>query len=75
MFSPSLWARHAAPLTIANPHATTGWTGTMYMVAMYDRYLSDAEIAANQDFGPPNSLPTTLPSLSIPEDSTTTLYP
>lgn len=74
-FSPTLWNRNPAPLTIANPHPTSGWTGTMHMIAMYDRFLSNAEIAANRDFGPPNSLPTPTPTLSIPEDSTTTLYP
>lgn len=75
VFSPSLWARHPAPLTIANPHPTSGWTGTMYMAAMYDRYFENAEITSNRDFGPPNSLPVTTPSLSIPEDETVTLFP
>lgn len=75
VFSPSLWARHPAPLTIANPHTTTGWTGSLFMVAMYDRYLSDTEISSNYATGPPNSFPTPTPTLSIPEDETTTLYP
>ena len=47
----------------------------MYMIAMFDRFLSNADVTANRDFGPPNSLPVTLSSLSIPEDETTTLYP
>ena len=73
-FSPSLWARHSAPLTIANPHVTTGWTGTLYMVAMYDRYLSDTEIAANRIFGPPNSFSYgNVTTLGIAEDARTTL--
>jgi hypothetical protein len=68
MFSPSLWARHPAPLTIASPHATTGWTGTVYMVAMYDRYLSDEEIAANRVLGPPNSVPYGAGAVEVDED-------
>lgn len=75
-FNSALWARHTAPLTLANPHPTTGWTGSVYMIAMYDRFLSGTEIAANRDIGPPNSVPVIAsPTLSIPEDETTTLYP
>jgi hypothetical protein len=54
---PALWARHPSPLTIASPHAESGWTGTMYMVAFYNRYLSNAEIDLNMILGPPNSFP------------------
>mgnify|MGYP001594127019 CR=1 FL=1 len=57
VFAPSLWARHSAPLTIATPHVSNGWTGVIYMVALYNRYLSTTEIAANRVLGPPNSLP------------------
>lgn len=74
-FSPALWVRHPAPLTVANPHATTGWTGTMHMIAMYDRYISDSEISSNLNYGPPNSLPTTTNAIVALEDATTTLYP
>lgn len=74
-FSTSNWLQKPSKFAIATPHTSSGWTGTMYMVAMYNRYLSNAEIAANRILGPPNSLPVTTPSLSIPEDETTTLYP
>lgn len=75
-FSPSLWARHAAPLTIASPHATNGWIGTMYMIAMYDRYLSSIEIAANRVFGPPNSYPFgNMMALAAAEDDLVTIFP
>lgn len=48
----------------------------MYMVAMYDRYISDAEIAANRIFGPPNSFPySNITNLVITEDASTTLFP
>lgn len=75
-FDPSLWARHPAPLTIASPHADVGWTGTMYMVAMYDRFLSTTEIIANQGFGPPNSFPeVSTTAATVLEDSSVDLYP
>jgi len=57
MLSPSAWARNPAPLQIATPQAVDGWTGSLYMIAMYDRFLSNEEIAANRGFGPPNSVP------------------
>jgi hypothetical protein len=72
-FSPLLWARHYAPLTIASPHVTTGWTGSMYMIAMYDRYLSNEEIAANRAFGPPNSFPYGTGAVLVDEDTPVTL--
>jgi hypothetical protein len=72
-FSPALWARHAAPLTIASPHPGLGWTGTMYMMAMYDRFLSSAEIAANRNFGPPNSVPYGAGAVEADEDVPTPL--
>jgi hypothetical protein len=75
MFSPALWARHPAPLTIASSHVATGWIGTLYMIAMYNRYLSDAEIAANRVFGPPNSVPhAATAALALNEDLSTTLF-
>ena len=74
-FVPSLWGRHPSPLTLAPPHPKTAWTGTLYMIAMYDRFLSNGEISAKLAAGPPNSLPATISSLSILEDATTTLYP
>lgn len=75
-FSSSLWARNPAPLTIASPHPTSGWIGSMYLAAMYDRYLSNAEIATNRDLGPPNSLPTcATTTLTALEDGTSTLFP
>jgi hypothetical protein len=73
VFSQALWARHAAPLTIANPHVTTGWTGTMYMIAMYDRFLSNAELTANRVFGPPNSFPYGAGAVLADEDTPATL--
>lgn len=45
------------------------------MIAMFDRYLSDGEVAVNRNFGPPNSLPITLSTLALPEDETSVLYP
>jgi hypothetical protein len=76
VFSPALWSRHAAPLVIASPHVSNAWTGTLYMIAMYDRYLSNAEIAANRVFGPPNSVPhAATAALALNEDLSTTLFP
>jgi hypothetical protein len=72
-FSASLWANHSAPLTLANPHEATGWTGTIYMVAMYNRYLSNGEIAANRGFGPPNSFPYGAGAVEADEDTPATL--
>lgn len=75
-FNPSYWARHHAPLTLASPHATNGWTGSIFMISMYDRYLSNTEVEAKRLSGPPNSLAVTLTSsIPITEDTTTTLYP
>lgn len=72
----SLWARHYAPLTVASPHATNSWTGTVYMTAIFDRYISTVEFATNRELGPPNSLPVASVSvLGITEDLTSTLYP
>jgi len=56
-FDPLLWARHAAPLLLMTPHSANAWTGSLHMIAMYNRYLSDAEITAHRNLGPPNSLP------------------
>ena len=75
-FDPTMWIPYSAPLKFATPTATNGWTGTFHMVAMYDRVLSAGEVAANQAFGPPNSLPihgTT--AATAAEDSTLSLYP
>lgn len=48
----------------------------MYMVAMYDRYLSTTEIADNRVFGPPNSVPYgNVTALTVEEDARTTLFP
>jgi hypothetical protein len=55
-FAPSLWARNPAPLVIGNPHEARGWRGTMHMIAMYDRHMSDEEIEENVAIGLPNSL-------------------
>ena len=55
-----------------------GWIGTIFMTAIHNRYLSDAEVAVNRVLGPPNSLPVAMAALSplaITEDITTTLYP
>jgi len=57
VFTPSLWGRYSAPLTLANPHVENAWVGSLFMVAMYDRYLSDAEVAEKRDQGLPNSVP------------------
>lgn len=76
VFDPSLWARHPAPLAFASPHASSGWTGFVYMAAMYDRYFSNAEVASSRDAGPPNSKPfTSVTSVEAPEDSAVELYP
>lgn len=75
-FSGATWLRSPAPLTLASPHATTGWIGGIYMIAMYDRFLSTDEIQDNYAFGPPNSLPTCAASaLAVLEDGTSTLFP
>jgi hypothetical protein len=67
-FDPAIWARHFAPLTLASPHVDRAWVGSLYMVAMYDRYLSNAEIAANLALGPPNSFPYGGGTLEVDED-------
>lgn len=74
-FSSDLWDRHPSPLVIANPHPSAGWTGTLYMIAMYDRFMPNTEIASNFEIGPPNSLPITLDAFAVLEDGTATLYP
>lgn len=75
-FNPSLWGRVATYLTIASPHATSAWTGTVFLLAMYNRYLSDAEIAMNRVLGPPNSLPfCNATSFSVYEDNRTIIFP
>jgi hypothetical protein len=73
IFSPQTWARLYTPLAIATPHASNGWPGTIYMIAMYDRALSDEEIAANRGFGPPNSFPYGGGALEVDEDVGVTL--
>lgn len=75
-FAPSLWARRPTPLSIAVPNPGSGWVGSIYSIAFYDRYLSDAEVAQNLIYGPPNSLPVaSVSALSLTEDLTATLYP
>lgn len=75
-FEVANWTRHAAPLTIASPHPSAGWAGTVYMIGMFDRYLSDAEIAANLNYGPPNSVPACAASaLTVLEDGSLSMYP
>lgn len=75
-FSADLWARHPAPLTIGSPHVDTGWTGTMYMAAMYDRFLSATEIENHRIYGPPNSFPVaSAMATTVLEDSLVSLYP
>ena len=75
-FDPSLWARHHAPLYVATPHSSGAWTGTVYMIAMFDRYISDVEITNNDVFGPPNSHAYgTVSALATPESEPITLYP
>lgn len=75
-FLPSLWARHVAPLTIAVPPPSSGWQGSVYLIAIFDRYLTNDNVATNQALGPPNSLPVTLtPSIPLTEDLAASLYP
>lgn len=48
------------------------------MWAIYNRYLSTAEVAQNRIYGPPNSLPVATAAatpLSTTEDLPTQLYP
>lgn len=75
-FSPGLWSRNVAHLTFAVPQRQEGWTGSIYMFAVYNRYLSNAEVTKNQNLGPPNSLAVAATTaLTITEDVTATLYP
>lgn len=77
-FNASFWARQPTHLQLAIPHPTDAWTGTMYMLAIFDRYISNAEAAQNRIYGPPNSLPVATASdapIATTEDVTTTLYP
>jgi len=71
-FSTALWAK-SRPLVIANPHAARSWKGKIYMIAMYNRFLSLAEIAANREFGPPNSFPYGAGAVEVDEDAPATL--
>lgn len=73
-FAPSLWS-DGAFFSIASPHFSNGWTGSIFLAAMYNRFLSDSEIGANEISGLPNSLPTTLSAISISEDTIAVLYP
>lgn len=75
-FNRELWMRHETHLTYAVPQPSNGWKGTMYMTAIYDRYLTSTEIEAKQNLGPPNSLPVaSVSSLPVDEDVTEILYP
>jgi hypothetical protein len=67
-FLPEVWGRNPSRLVLASPHPTTGWTGTIYMVAMYNRYLSNEEVAANRVLGPPNSVPYGAGAVEVDED-------
>lgn len=70
----SLWP--PAQLTIASPHPGVGWSGTMYMVAMLDRYISAPDIVSNHALGPPNSFPVaSAMATTVLEDSSVELYP
>ena len=42
--------------------SSSGFQGTVYMVALYDRALSDAEIAQNYQAGPPSMPPVASPA-------------
>lgn len=77
-FNPAHWLRHPSHLTFAVPQPTEAWKGSMYMFAMHDRYLSDAEISSNRAYGPPNSLPVASAAdvpIATTEDVTKSLYP
>lgn len=75
-FDVSLWARHYAPLSLIVPQRSEAWQGAIFMIAVYDRFLSDAEVSEKQVQGPPNSLSvTSCTALGISEDVTTILYP
>jgi hypothetical protein len=66
-FSPPLW-QYTTPLNIATPTSSNGWTGTIYMIAMYDRFLSNAEVNAHWQYGPPNSFPYGAGAVEVDED-------
>lgn len=75
-FDPNIWRRHSAPLFFARPGASNAWLGSMYMFAIYDRFLSSNEVDLNFQRGPPNSLPVaTLVALAVNEDVTSSLFP
>lgn len=77
-FNASHWARNPSHLTFALPQPMEGWIGTIFMTAIHNRYLSDAEVAQNRIYGPPNSLPVASAAASpiaTTEDVTMTLYP
>lgn len=69
----TLWKRH---LTFATPQPNEGWLGSVFMFAVFDRYMSTEEVAANREFGPPNSLAVaTTSSLAVTEDVAVSLFP
>lgn len=81
-FDPSIrfeaehWARHPSPLTFAVPQPTDGWTGSVYMFAVYNRFLTNTEVETNRLLGPPNSLAVAATSsLAFTEDVSSVLYP
>jgi hypothetical protein len=56
--SATVWRRSDPKyLTVATSHNSGGWTGHVHMIAMHNRYLSNAEVNANYAIGPPNSFP------------------
>lgn len=74
-FSPELWLRNPTHLTFAPPHPHLGWKGTIFMIAIFDRFLPDDEVALNRALGPPNSLATTeTTSIETVEDTTLVLW-
>lgn len=75
-FNPLYWARHFSHLTLATPQPTQSWKGTIFMIAIYDRYLGDAEVGANRSFGLPNSWAVASTSaLAVTEDVALSLFP
>lgn len=68
----SQWSTGHPFVVGADPYQARGFRGTIHLVAMYDRALSDAEVTQNYDAGPSIEPDETPPVLSTPVTDTAT---
>jgi len=65
----SHWDAPAGSLVVGEPRTPRTWTGSLYWIAMYNRYLSDTEVATKRLQGPPNSFPYGVGGVTATEDA------